>query len=43
MLLQIARDYAGIGDWRTLEESEIEFFYDGLRRELEQATRPKNG
>ena len=34
MLLQICRDYPGLPDPRTLEESEIEFFYDGLRSEL---------
>jgi hypothetical protein len=34
MLLQVVRDYPGIGDWRELEEHEIEFFYNALRPEL---------
>jgi hypothetical protein len=34
MLLQITRDYPGLGDWRLLEEHEIRFFYDALRPEL---------
>lgn len=40
MLLCVTRDYNGIGDWRELEEHEIEFFYNGLRRELKKATKP---
>lgn len=45
MLLQIARDYAGLPDVRTLTNSEIRFFYDGLRPELRKYTKPtqKNG
>lgn len=39
MLLQICRDYQGIGDFRKLSEIEIEFFYDGLRGELRKGTR----
>ena len=34
MLLQICRDYATLPDIRTLELSEIRFFYNGLRHEL---------
>ena len=41
MLLQICRDYAGLPDPRTLESAEIRFFYDGLRGELKQHTKPK--
>lgn len=41
MLLQVARDYPGIGDVRTLTVAEIVFFYNGLRRELQTHTRPK--
>jgi len=41
MLLHVVRDYAGIGDWRSLEEHEIEFFYDALRYELKKATKPR--
>lgn len=41
MLLQVVRDYPGIGDFRLLTEDEIEFFYDALRPELRKATKPK--
>ena len=40
-LLQIARDYAGLPDIRELKISEILFYYDGLRGELEQRTAPR--
>jgi hypothetical protein len=36
MLLQIARDYPGLPDVRTLSMSDIRFFYDGLRPEIAQ-------
>lgn len=42
MLLQICRDYAGLPDSRSLTNTEIRFFYEGLRKELQQATSPKN-
>ena len=42
MLLHVIRDYNGIGDWRELEEHEIEFFYDALRKELKKATKPQS-
>ena len=38
MLLQIARDYAGLPDARTLSFAEIVFFYEGLRPELKKQT-----
>ncbi len=41
MLLQVARDYPGLPDPRTLAVTEIVFFYDGLRPELKKYTRPK--
>ena len=41
MLRQVARDYSGLPDVRTLRDSEIRFFYDGLRAELKQATKPR--
>lgn len=41
MLLQCARDYAGLPDARTLTLSEIVFFYEGLRPELRKHTRGK--
>jgi len=41
MLRQIARDYSGLPDPRTLTMSEIRFFYDGIRAELKHHTRPK--
>lgn len=40
MLLQCARDYAGLPDARTLTIGELVFFYDGLRPELHKHTRP---
>jgi hypothetical protein len=40
MLLQVARDYPGLPDLRTLALSEIVFFYDGLRPELRKHTKP---
>jgi len=39
MLLQCARDYAGLPDARTLTIGEIVFFYEGLRPELRKHTR----
>jgi len=41
MLLQISRDYSGLPDVRTLSGSEIRFFYEGLRAELKEHTKPK--
>lgn len=40
MLLQVVRDYAGIGDFRTLTMAEIRFFYSGLKPELRKALEP---
>lgn len=42
MLLQVARDYPGVGDVRALTVDEIVFFYNGLRRELHSHTRPRS-
>ncbi len=39
MLLQCARDYAGLPDARTLTIGELVFFYEGLRPELRKHTR----
>ncbi len=36
MLRQITREYSGLPDCRTLKASEIRFFYEGLRPELER-------
>lgn len=41
MLLQICRDYSGLPDIRTLKIHEVLFFYNGLRAELQQHTKPK--
>jgi hypothetical protein len=41
MLLQVCRDYPGLPDPRTLTASEIRFFYEGLRHELQEHTKPK--
>lgn len=40
MLLQVCRDYATLPDVRTLKASEIRFFYEGLREELERGSKP---
>lgn len=39
MVLQIARDYPGLPDVRTMTVPEIVFFYEGLRPELHKHTR----
>ena len=41
MLLQITRDYSSLPSPHTITSSEIRFFYNGLRPELRQHTRPK--
>ena len=41
MILQVARDYPGLPDPRTLGIGEIVFFYNGLRDELRKHTKPK--
>lgn len=41
MLLQITMDYPGLPDPRTLTNSEIRFFYEGLRPSLRKHTKSK--
>lgn len=42
MMIHVARDYPGIGvDIRTLRFSEILFFYNGLRAELREYSKPR--
>ena len=41
MLLQCVRDYAGLPDPRTLTGAELRFFYEGLRGELRETTKPR--
>lgn len=41
MLLQICRDYPGLPDPRTLSMGQIRIFYNGLRKELHEATKPR--
>lgn len=41
MLLQVASDYPGLPDVRTLRMSEIRYFYEGLRPNLRRHTRPR--
>lgn len=41
MLLQICMDYPGLPNPRTLTAKEIRFFYEGLRNELKEHTKPK--
>lgn len=43
MILQIAREYPGLPDVRTLTVGEIVFFYDALRSELRKYSRPQSG
>jgi hypothetical protein len=40
MFLSILEQYPGLGDWRKLSFSEIEFFYDGMRHHLKKVARP---
>lgn len=39
MLLQVALDYPGLPDPRTLTIQQILFFYGGLREQLKKHTR----
>ncbi len=41
MLLQICRDYSSLPDPRTLTIGEIRTFYDNLRPELRERTKPR--
>ncbi len=41
MFYQICRDYSTLPDIRTITASEIRFFYNGLRAELREHTKPK--
>jgi hypothetical protein len=43
MMLQVARDYPGVPDVRTLKHHQILFFYDALRAELKKPTGGPNG
>jgi hypothetical protein len=43
MTLQIARDYPGLPDVRTLTVVEVVFFYDGLRPELKKHSKGRLG
>lgn len=39
MLIQVCRDYPSLPDPRTLSVKEIKFFYEGVRKELEEHTK----
>jgi hypothetical protein len=41
MMRQVARDYSGIPDVRTMTMRDISWFYDDLRAELKQATKSR--
>jgi len=41
MFLQICMRYSGLPDPRTLDLDEIEFFYDGIRAQLIEDTKPR--
>ena len=43
MLLQVAREYPGLPDPRTMTLEEIRFFYNGLRGDLSRLTKRKPG
>jgi hypothetical protein len=42
MLRQIARDYSGLPDARTLTLDQIRWFYDGLIHEISSLPPPRN-
>lgn len=42
MLLQITRNYGGLPDPRTLKAYEIRFFYEGIRGEIREQTKPRS-
>lgn len=39
MLLQVCLEYPGVGDFRLLTDSELRFFYNGIRKSLKQRTK----
>jgi hypothetical protein len=41
MFLTVCRWYTALPDPRTLTGSEIRFFYEGLRHELHEVTKPR--
>lgn len=41
MVLQITRLYNSLPDVRALKYREIKFFYDGIRPELRETTKPR--
>jgi len=41
MLLQITRDFNGLPDVRELRACEIRYFYESLRNELREGSKPK--
>lgn len=43
MFLQVCQDYHSLPDPRTLELYEIEFYYNGRRKSLQEATKPRPG
>ena len=40
MLLHVAYNYAGLGNWRDLSSDEIEGFYDFIRPTIKSLTKP---
>lgn len=41
MFMQVCRDYASLPEVRSLKAREIRFFYDGLRGELKEYSKPR--
>jgi len=42
MLLQVTRDFPGLPDPTRLTSAQIRFFYNGVRHELKELTKPKS-
>jgi hypothetical protein len=40
MMLQVAQDYSGAPDVLNMRAHQIRFFYNGIRRKLQQETKP---
>ncbi len=41
IILTVVREYPGLPDFRTMKLSELRYFYNGIRSELRERTKPK--
>jgi hypothetical protein len=41
MLMHVMHEYGSLGDWRELDEDEIEWLYEPLVPMLKESTKPK--